>query len=160
MKTATLNLKRKILVIEAPEGTYFEVFEHGIYFKDHLNAERKFIEGSYTLLGSPDDLKEEDVKPLVESWESVANDGTWIYENYLGGRIPKKRSALESFNSALSSEIYWKNPFGKTSPVDMSALSGSFSELYREDYKKGIESWQEAETRTFDRTRTLIFVEN
>ena len=60
MKTKIItNLKKELLIVEIPEETYYEVFKHGIYFKDHLNADRGFIEGSYTLLGSPDEIKEE-----------------------------------------------------------------------------------------------------
>ena len=112
MKTATLTLKRNVLVIEAPEGTYFEVFEHGIYFKDHLNAERKFIEGSYTLLGKPDEIKEEDVAKFVH--QSIHTN---LFAHYVKG-IPVNtycyKTALESFNSALEKEITEPFDFKRT----------------------------------------------
>ena len=50
-------LKKEVLIIELPEETYYEVFKHGILFKDHLESEREFIEGTYTLLGKPDEIK-------------------------------------------------------------------------------------------------------
>ena len=37
MKTKIIStLKNELLIIEYPEETYFEVFKHGILFKDHL----------------------------------------------------------------------------------------------------------------------------
>lgn len=137
MKTTSLTLKRKVLVIELPESR--NTFDDLTF----LNSETK----GYTLLGSPDDLKEEDARELVESWESVAKDGTRAYQNYKDG-IPKKRTALESFNSALEKEILWENPYAEPDKF----IDGFDNPCY--------EWWHEAESRTFDRTRTLIFVEN
>ena len=154
MKTATLKLKRKVLVIELPKGTKhyqynnaFETISAEVPNDKGVSFEQIRIEKGYTLLGSPDDLKEEDVIDLVESWESVAKDGTRAYQNYKDG-IPKKRTALESFNSALEKEILWENPYAEPDKF----IDGFDNPCY--------EWWHEAESRTFDRTRTLIFVEN
>ena len=157
MKTKIIStLKNELLIIEYPEETYFEVFKHGILFKDHLEAEREFIEGSYTLLGSPDEIKDEDVKDLVEKIT------TRQYKNY--GYVPHYfeyllSTALESFNSALEKEILWKNPIKIPSSDDINWFrnqrDGDFSERYTRVF-----DWHKAQEKTFDKNRTLIFVKN
>ena len=159
MKAATIDLmKKELLIVEIPEETYYEVFKHGIFVKWHLESEREFIEGSYTLLGSPDEIKEEDAEELVESWESVAKDGTMVYKNYKDG-IQKKRTAIESFNSALEKEILWENPIKIPSSDDINWFrnkrDGDFSERYTRVF-----DWHEAQEKAFDKKRTLIFVKN
>ena len=166
MKTITINtlkkelitkLKKEILVIETPEETYFEVFKHGILFKDHLESEREFIEGSYTLLGSPDEIKEEDVRDLVgEGFNISANKK--IFNDY-NDDCNCFKTALESFRSALESEIYWENPYGKE-PIEnlqSSTFGGEKTIIHRNQMNI---LWNEAESRTFDRNRTLIFIKN
>lgn len=78
---------------------------------------------------------------LVESWESVASDGTTVYQNY-HTKIPKKRTALESFFSAIETVVFWGNH----------KIFGDF--LYSP------KEWETVERNTFDRKRTLIFVKN
>ena len=157
MKTKIIStLKNELLIIEYPEETYFEVFKHGILFKDHLEAEREFIEGSYTLLGSPDEIKDEDVKDLVEKIT------TRQYKNY--GYVPHYfeyllSTALESFNSALEKEILWENPYGKE-PIEnlqSSTFGGEKTIIHRNPMNI---LWHEAESRTFDKKRVKIFVKN
>ena len=158
MKTYHIKdlLKKDLLIVELPENGYYEVFKHGIYFKDHLNADRGFIEGSYALLGSADEIKESDAMELVESWESVAKDGTRVYENYKDG-IPKKRTSLESFHSALESEIYWDvNPLG-FEPKNIVTGHG-ISHLIELVANSFYQSWHEAQEKTFDKNRSIIFV--
>ena len=156
MKTYHIKdlLKKELLIIELPEETYYEVFKHGIFVKGHLESEREFIEGSYTLLGSPDEIKEEDVVDLVEkigkckfTWKSYNTEG-YAYA-----------TALESFNSALESEIYWENIYGKE-PIEnlqSSTFGGEKTIIHRNPMNI---LWHEAESRTFDRNRTLIFIKN
>ena len=157
MKTKLItSLKKELLIIELPEETYFEVFKHGILFKDHLEAEREFIEGSYALLGSPDEIKDEDVKDLVEKIT------TRQYKNY--GYVPHYfqyllSTALESFNSALEKEILWENPYGKE-PIEnlqSSTFGGEKTIIHRNQMNI---LWNEAESRTFDKKRVKMFVKN
>ena len=152
------TLKNEILVIELPEETYFEVFKHGILFKDHLEAEREFIEGSYTLLGSPDEIKEEDVKDLVK--QSLHTN---LFAHYVSGINPPNiyqyKTALESFNSAIESEILWENPYGKE-PIEnlqSSTFGGEKTIIHRNQMNI---LWHEAESRTFDKKRVKMFVKN
>ena len=136
MKTTSLTLKRKVLVIELPESR--NTFDDLTF----LNSETK----GYTLLGSPDDLKEEDVIDLVEreGENHPSYQGEW-FSNYKDEECMFE-TAIESFNSALEKEIYWENPF--ENKID------GFHGEYVDNGKIA------AETRTFNRTRTLIFVEN
>ena len=157
MKTATIDLmKKELLIVEIPEETYYEVFKHGILFKDHLESEREFIEGSYTLLGSPDEIKEEDVKDLVEKITTRQYKNYGYVPHYFGYLLS---TALESFNSALEKEILWENPYGKE-PIEnlqSSTFGGEKTIIHRNQMNI---LWNEAESRTFDRNRTLIFIKN
>ena len=158
MKTYHIKdiLKKDLLIVELPENGYYEVFKHGILFKDHLESEREFVEGSYALLGSPDEIKEEDVKDLVEKIT------TRQYKNY--GYVPHYFQyllsiVLESFNSALEKEILWENPYGKE-PIEnlqSSTFGGEKTIIHRNQMNI---LWHEAESRTFDRNRSIIFVKN
>ena len=153
MKTATLTLKRKVLVIELPKGTKhyqynnaFETISAEVPNDKGVSFEQIRIEKGYTLLGSPDDLKEEDVIDLVEreGENHPSYQGEW-FSNYKDEECMFE-TAIESFNSALEKEIYWENPFENK-------IDGFYCE-YVDNGKIA------AESRTFDRTRTLIFVEN
>ena len=158
MKTAEIKdiLKKDLLIVELLENGYYEVFKHGILFKDHLEAEREFIEGYFTLLGSPDEISEKDVKDLVEKIT------TRQYKNY--GYVPHYfqyllSTALESFNSALEKEILWENPYGKE-PIEnlqSSTFGGEKTIIHRNPMNI---LWNEAESRTFDKKRVKMFLKN
>lgn len=150
MKThKNLRLKKELLIIELPEDNWITVFPKLIWINDRETGKFHHIKGSYTLLGSPDEIKEDDAKELVESWESVAKDGTMVYENYKDD-IPKKRTATESLLSAIERYLHWKNPYGKPK-----GNSNGSSEYYYAE-----QQYYEAEKNTYDRNRTLIFVKN
>ena len=159
MKTYHLKdlLKKELLIVELPENGYYEVFKHGIFVKGHLESEREFIEGSYTLLGSPDEIKEEDVKDLVgEGFNISANKK--VFNDY-NDDCNCFKTALESFNSALESEIYWENPYGKE-PIESlqsSTFGGEKTIIHRNPMNI---LWNEAESRTFDKKRVKMFVKN
>lgn len=140
MKTVSLTLKRKVLVIE-----YDSILEMEI---DEL-LHKGLPTNDLKLLGSPDDLKEEDVADVIEK---VMNDQHFL--NYNSKEIWDRwcKTALESFNSALSSEIYWVNPIKINNIIleDGTELGVKFK----------TNEFLEAESRTFNRNRTLIFVEN
>jgi hypothetical protein len=44
-----------------------------------------------------------DPDPYIEKWESVAKDGTMVYENYKFNGVPKCRDAKSSFLTLLES---------------------------------------------------------
>ena len=140
-------LKKELLIVEIPEETYYEVFKHGILFKDHLESEREFIEGSYSLLGSPDEIKDEDAEKLVEKDPWVMSFKSYRdYSSKKGVKYNTLITATESLLSALEKEILWENPYAEPDKF----IDGFDNPCY--------EWWHEAESRTFDRNRSIIFV--
>jgi len=151
MKTATLTLKRKVLVIEPSEETRFKKYVE--YLVTH-DTEHLFLlpKGKWKCLGSPDDLKEEDVKDLVK-WFGRMPDFhqplSYVFYDYVNEDYGFK-TAIESFNSALEKEIYWVNPLNNK-------LDKSQPLIIQTEH---LNKWNEAQKKTFDITQTLIFIEN
>lgn len=135
MKTYHLKdlLKKEIMLIELPEN--------GNTFDDltFLDSETK----GYTLLGTPDEIKESDVLDLVH----LLGDKSYTWANY-EKQFYGFETALESFNSALESEIYWENPLNNK-------LDKSKPLIIQTEH---LNKWKEAEQKTFEKSRTLIFV--
>ena len=156
MKTKIIStLKHELLIIEHPEETYFEVFKHGILFKDHLSAEREFIEGSYTLLGKPEEIMEEDARELVESF------GRGNLKRFKGyNKKQFEKTAKESILSLLESEIYWVNPLGKDEPAEnlQSSTFGGEKTIIQRNPMNIL--WHKAQEKTFDRNRSIILKKN
>lgn len=136
MKTHTIKSENaELLVVELPEtGSTFDI----------LTAINSETEG-YTLLGKPDEIREEDAKELVKEFQF----GTKEYPHlcFLDYKTDYFHcfSAKESLLSLLESEIYWENP------IDIKGQTFSNEHTNR---------WEEAELRTFDRNRSIIFVKN
>ena len=157
MKTTEIKdiLKKDLLIVELPENGYYEEYRDGIEVRDFLTYEVLTL-ANYTILGSPDEIKEEDVKDLVEKIT------TRQYKNY--GYVPHYfqyllSTALESFNSALEKEILWENPYGKE-PIEnlqSSTFGGEKTIIHRNPMNI---LWHEAESRTFDKKRVKMFVKN
>ena len=151
MKTKTIkSLKKEVLVIELPINGYWEVLSTETRFKCFDTGE-KLILKNYTLLGKPDEIKEDDVIDLVE--QSLHTN---LFAHYVSGINPPNiyqyKTALESFNSAIEKEIYWNNP-----------VSLERADLYRKagnefSYNGIMKCWNEAQLNTFEKSRTLIFV--
>lgn len=143
MKSKVITgLKKDILVIELPENTKFDViadnslWKDGVKFLTGKDEDFNFIEGNYTLLGKPDEIKEEDVRSLVSDFDAFENS---------------KYYYLHGFWKLIESEIYWNvNP---VKLFDMDNLLKDKHITYDE-----IKKFNEAELCTFDRKRTLIFV--
>ena len=157
MKTYHLKdiLKKDLLIVELPENGYYEEYRDGIEVRDFLTDEVLTL-ANYILLGSPNEIKEEDVKDLVEKIT------TRQYKNY--GYVPHYfqyllSTALESFNSALEKEILWENPIKIPSSDDINWFrnqrDGDFSERYTRVF-----DWHNNQEKTFDKKRVKIFVKN
>ena len=157
MKTYHLKdiLKKDLLIVELPENGYYEEYRDGIEVRDFLTDEVLTL-ANYILLGSPNEIKEEDVKDLVEKIT------TRQYKNY--GYVPHYfqyllSTALESFNSALEKEILWENPIKIPSSDDINWFrnqrDGDFSERYTR-----VLDWYNNQEKTFDKKRVKIFVKN
>lgn len=113
--------------IDVPEDAE-NIEEHGNYITYHtgMGTEdydilRYSFDEDYEVVGEV--TKEEilfDCEPHIDSWNSVSNDGTKVYENYAKG-IPKCRSADKSFRSLLTSNgILFENPIERPELKDYS----------------------------------------
>ena len=153
MKTLEIKgiLKKDILIVELPRKSDVEIFPNSVEIYNQFTGQEESIKGFYTLLGSPDEIREEDVKALVEK--------TFTFYKDYNSTNRQFNFALGSFNSALESEIYWNvNPYPYPSPYDPRSKTGRFE--HGEELEKVEKNYNEAESRTFDRNRTLIFVKN
>lgn len=141
-------LKKEVLIIELPKVCDYDLYADKIYIYDHDEKTSKSIKGSYTLLGKPDEIREEDAIKLVD----ISFDTPRMYKDYKNN-LPGF-SATESLLSAIETKVFWDvNPYGNRSPeadLDFPYLADAQREL--------CSRWHEAELRTFDRSRTLIFV--
>jgi len=157
MKTAEIKdiLKKDLLIVELPENGYYEEYRDGIEVREFLTNEVLTLV-DYTLLGSPDEIKEEDVKDLVEKITTRQYKNYGYVPHYFGYLLS---TALESFHSALEKEILWENPYGKE-PIEnlqSSTFGGEKTIIHRNQMNI---LWHEAESRTFDRNRSIILVKN
>ena len=149
------TLKKDLLILELAKHEVINIiFEEGIYVIDKDTNNTNLIKGSYTILGRPNEIKEEDVKEFVDKVGLNYSKRWYAYENYIisGEHFS---SALESFHSALESEIYWNvNPLEEPNigSCDCSDCQDYFNDKQNE--------WNEAQEKTFDKKRTLIFVKN
>lgn len=149
MKTKIISkLKNELLLVELPENGYYGEYRDGIEVRDFLTDEVLTL-ADYTLLGKPDEIKESVAKELVKQIGEGQKINMFGWKNYKNEYLWCK-TALESFHSALESEIYWENPI-KIIP------RGEASE---HDRVKNQNEFNEAQEKTFDKKRTLIFVQN
>lgn len=128
MKTLELKLKKDVLIVDLEDDS------------------AGFINGDYEFLCDGSELTEEITSELVDFWQNMANDG-FIYENYKTN-LPKKKSAIESFISAVES----KEKFWLENPIEI-IERGEDTEHNRVLNQN---EWQEAEEKTFK--NPLIFV--
>lgn len=159
MKTYHLKdlLKKELLIIEISKQTILTKTSTGYMLRDNSTNEDYFIEG-YTLLGKPDEIREEDVKDLVE--QSIHTGLFAHYVKNIPVNIYCYKTATESLLSAIESKIYWENPLGIEEPIEnfqSSTFGGEKTIIYRNPMNV---LWHEAESRTFDRNRSTIFVKN
>ena len=169
MKTLELKLKKDVLIVEAPLDAYdvsigthcigvrtnenvekdtngfYHIYKKGLFFGDVDMKLESLCKGS--------ELTEEIASELVDFWQNMANDG-FIYENYKTN-IPKKKTALESFISAVESKgFHWlENPI-KYKKTDYEIYADK-NQLCRYISKEET-LWEEAEEKTF--RNPLIFV--
>lgn len=161
MKTATTDLlKKDLLLVELPEKynldhTYYrEDNETEIAF--YLNedcVQLKTFKGSYTLLGKPDEIKEDDVVDLCDRI-GINNPlaDCDFFADY-GNDDRMFETALESFNSAIETVVFW----------DVNPLKYWFENADKiDDENEAIakKQFDEAQEKTFDRNRSIILVKN
>ena len=160
MKTYHLKdlLKKELLIIELPENGYYEEYRDGIEVRDFLTDEVLTL-ANYTLLGSPDEIKEDEAKELVEETEMGVKLNSKKYKYRAYDSQLGYATATESLLSALEKEILWENPYGKE-PIESlqsSTFGGEKTIIHRNPMNI---LWNEAESRTFDKKRVKMFVKN
>lgn len=150
MKTAEIKdiLKKDLLIVELPEGSYPEATSRLLAI-NNPDGSIKIFKGSFCLLGSFDEIKEEYLLDLVETF----NNGAFrdYKELFFAPDMETDKiylTASESFNSAIETVVLWENPYAEPDKF----IDGFDNPCY--------EWWNEAESRTFDRNRTLIFIKN
>ena len=105
MKTLELKLKKDVLIVEIPRLADYEFINRECKYLKVGNEEIKLNASTldkFEFLCKGSELTEEIASELVEYWQNMANDG-FIYENYKTN-IPKKKTAIESFISAVESK--------------------------------------------------------
>ena len=148
MKTLELKLKKDVLIVDENDFGYYTNIDNEIIF--HLgNVRLRRVKGNFKLLCKGSELTEEIASELVEYWQNMANDG-FIYENYKTN-IPKKKTAVEAFISAVESKgFHWlDNPISDPNKIIQTSLSFK-------KFAKHSESFDRAEEKTF--RNPLIFV--
>ena len=159
MKTKLIStLKKELLIVELPK--WYKSFNYQKPLLEVRGDEPNLVEflslGRYEILGKPDEIKEEDARELVEETFVISKSGG-ICGGYKNG--DKITTATESLLSALESEIYWDvNPYLYPSPYDPRSKTGRFE--HGEELEKAEKNYNEAQEKTFDKKRTLIFVKN
>ena len=133
MKTKIISkLKKELLLVELPEEKTISTL---------IDLE---ITYGYTLLGKPDEISKEDAVKLVD----ISFDTPRMYKDYKNN-LPGF-TATESLLSAIEIEIYWENPLNNK-------LDKSKPLIIQTEH---LNKWKEAQEKTFDKNRTLIFVKN
>lgn len=149
MKTYHIKdlLKKELLIIEWQDD--YEIVGRIIFGKSNQKGvlENLFNLDGYTILGKLDEIREDDARELVEKVMNCQH-----FQNYKGRKENDFanlwcKNATESLLSAIESEIYWENP------IPPFAKQG-------EEISVTYAKWYEAESRTFDRNRSIILVKN
>ena len=126
MKILELKLKKDVLIVEIPRLADYEFLNRECKYLKVGNEEIKLNASTldkFEFLCKGSELTEEIASELVDFWQNMANDG-FIYENYKTN-IPKKKTALKSFISAVESKgFYWlekecDNQFCENGKVDL-----------------------------------------
>ena len=105
MKTIELKLKKDVLIVEIPRLADYEFINRECKYLKVGNEEIKLNASTldkFEFICKGLELTEEIASELVDYWQNMANDG-FIYENYKTN-LPKKKSAVESFISAVESK--------------------------------------------------------
>ncbi|GEJ45998.1 hypothetical protein [Chryseobacterium sp. ON_d1] len=145
MKQLELELKKRLLIVEAEEANEF-IMSKGMK------------SGTYIVFCKGSELSHEIAKGFLH--ESIH---TGLFAHYVIG-IPVNtycyKSALESFISAIESKgYYWgRSPIAEpNAPPFINPNSNGYSENDYVDYRYDLHQFYEAKSRTFNPEKTLIF---
>ena len=78
MKILELDLKKKVLIVDAEDFDYFENFKQGIYFKLE-NGDREYIEGEFEFICKGLELTEEIASEFMSDFDAF-NEFALKYE--------------------------------------------------------------------------------
>lgn len=173
MKTYHIKdlLKKELLIIELPENVkiYQDECDEGNHIGYSLtkfgqdSVEPFGLIDGYTLLGKPDKISEEDAVGLVDKVTYSYSDGSGEQTSFKHYNSNLKKGTLvvetatESLLSAIETVIFWDvNPSGDEPNKFYAARDFYGNPRISKRWSK----WHEAESRTFDKSRTLIFVKN
>lgn len=154
MKTLELELKKRLVIWGYPDNYEIRQDIDIMYFWNKETGATIDIPSKYAFICKGSELKEEVAKELVDPlWD--------YYKNYLEsdssdiGNYKRliKNTALESFISAIEAQgYYWgENPVSLVRAETYRSMGDEFK-------ADGIQrAWQEAESKTFNPEKTLIF---
>jgi hypothetical protein len=152
MKQQILNLKKKLLLVELPEGA--------ITNNRYVATICQVPKDTCNLIGKLTDITEQQFADFVSMHKS-SND-TWRYANYKNLSGQWFDTAKESFFSYLEANgVLFKNHLGDK-PVRMVPFMGKGrytihqSDLL-DEYHKSLKRWQEAEQKVWNRGQTYLF---
>lgn len=152
MKTLELEIKKKLFIVELPEGYEVAGLKNGTFF---------YWDDTMTSIDYPRSIPLHKFNRCIDVWnaseitEDIAKElvqkvTTTQYKNYRS--VPNyfeylKDTALESFISAIEAKgYYWgENPYS------------NYKSYSKEHLKASEELFNEAELKTFDLSKTLIF---
>jgi len=155
MKQQILNLKKKLLIVELPEGaSNIRAYNGSIHYDILINTEAptNLLAKVKNLIGKLTDITEEQFKEWVESF------GQNGYMNYLSGSQYSellKSTAKESFFSYLEKEgIYFENLLPRPADVLEKIELLPFPSPVGYQMQK---EWQEAEQKVWNEDLIYIF---
>lgn len=155
MKTLHLTLEKEILIVEVPtDATKTYISGDFLIYNQGKSVKAQKLNGFTKEVCKATDVTEEIAEGFVHSWESVAKDGTKVFENYKA-EVPKKRTALDSFKSAVESKgFYWGvNPY----QLDWDELcEWGYVAIDGKTCSRS-DRYEKAKEKTFNLKQTLIF---
>jgi len=163
MKTLEIQTNKRLLIVE---GEIEKIIDVQPGFNTGVIEDKKFIaiKGKAKLICKGSELNEEIAKGLVEK---VMNNQH--YQNYNSKSVVDRwcKTALESFISAIEAQgWFWgQNSLGEPKMSDYGWYASGHPEedsgwMYEEgedEYYKAFKKWQEAEAKTFNPDKSLIF---
>lgn len=164
MKQIELNLQKRLLIVE-PYGELIKNKKNSdLYYCINCDdIETRFADqNKLELICKGSELTEE----IADEFVDIFDLGYFVYYNHHNPRS-YKHTALESFISAIEAQgYYWgKNPieqpfvekYGWYTANSQEEESGWMYEEGEDKYYEALKEWQEAESKTFNLDKTLIF---
>lgn len=146
MKTLHLTLAKELLIVEVPENSELTAIgnNENVYYAIKHDGEEKYTKVAngkdYKLRCKGSDLTEEIAKEYVKGFQFGTKENPHLRWLDYKSDYYHKLTALESFKSAIEANGY---------------CFGFYSSLAA--YKGKFDNWEEAESRTFNLSNTLIF---